>query len=93
MGDNLHEELKLAALARYMEMDVYAFSRWFRRAFGVPPHRYVLEQRVQRAQALLRAGGGPLTEIALQCGFYSASHFSTVFRRQVGVTPSAYRAP
>jgi AraC family transcriptional regulator len=72
-------------------MDVYAFARWFKSTFGVPPHRYVLQRRIERAQALLRATALPLTHIALECGFYSASHFSTVFKKNIGVTPTEYR--
>ena len=57
----------------------------------MPPHRYLLQQRVARARELLRASNLALTDIALQLGFASHSHFSTAFRSETGLPPSEYR--
>lgn len=67
------------------------FIRAFQATFGTPPHRYLLQQRLARARELLRASNLALTEIALQLGFASHSHFSTAFRSSTGLPPSEYR--
>ncbi|MCP3018850.1 helix-turn-helix domain-containing protein [Cupriavidus basilensis] len=90
--DQLDEDLRLADLARLVQLDVHGFARRFKRTFGVPPHQFVLRARIERAKSLLRDTSAPLVDIALQCGFSSHSHFTTVFRRQVGVRPRDYRA-
>jgi AraC-like DNA-binding protein len=67
------------------------FARAFRQSTGVPPHRWLIEKRIERAKALLLGGGLSLAEIALACGFADQSHFTAAFRRGTGITPGAYR--
>ena len=90
--DQLHAEVRLSDLARLVQLDVYSFARRFKRTFGMPPHQFVLHARINLAKTLLRDTAASLVDIALQCGFSSHSHFTTVFRRQIGVTPRDYRA-
>lgn len=78
----------LAALAGWSE--VY-FRRAFRAAFGTSPLAYIRRVRLENAKALLRTGYYSVTETATRCGFDSISYFSYTFRRETGVTPSAYR--
>jgi AraC family transcriptional regulator len=63
----------------------------FKEATGRPPHRYLLEQRVERAKVLLADPNQIITQIALDVGFSSQSHLTSVFRRLTGVTPNGYR--
>jgi AraC family transcriptional regulator len=63
----------------------------FRTSFGLPPHQYVLARRLSRARELLRSTSLPLGEIALACGFASASHFTNRFKQVLGGTPGEYR--
>jgi AraC family transcriptional regulator len=63
----------------------------FKQATGRPPHRYLLEQRVERAKVLLADPNQIITQIAFDVGFSSQSHLTTVFRRLTGLTPNAYR--
>lgn len=79
---------ELAALIGYRPPQ---FMRSFQTTFGMPPHRYLLQQRVARARDLLRASDLALTDIALQLGFASHSHFSTAFRNETGSAPGEYR--
>ncbi len=79
---------ELASLVGYRPPQ---FIRAFQATFGMPPHRYLLQQRLARARELLRASDLALTEIALQLGFASHSHFSTTFRSDTGLPPSEYR--
>ena len=68
------------------------FARSFKQAFGVPPHRYLLTRRIERAVALLRETDAPITEIAFQTGWASLGTFGRIFRDVTGDTPSAIRA-
>lgn len=67
------------------------FAREFRKAFGLPPHRYLLTRRVERAIALLRDTDLPITQIALDTGWNSLGTFSRVFKDITNTSPSALR--
>ncbi|MBB4812192.1 MULTISPECIES: AraC family transcriptional regulator [Pseudomonas] len=88
---HLEAPLSLGQLAGLCALSEYHFARMFRQSFGLPPHQYLLARRLARAQSLLRGGTLPLGEIALICGFSSASHFTHRFRQAMGATPGEYR--
>ena len=88
----LHEELSLAALAEIAGMNLYYFSRLFKQSTGLSPHRYVLEQRIRRAQQFLSNSDMTILEASVRTGFADQGHFTKVFRRFVGVLPTEYRA-
>jgi AraC-like DNA-binding protein len=90
--DRLDVPISLDELATAAGLSRYHFLRCFRASTGTTPHRYVLARRVERARTLLRGTRIPITEIALHCGFASASHLAAQFRRSTGATPSEYRA-
>ncbi|TGG93941.1 helix-turn-helix domain-containing protein [Natronospirillum operosum] len=89
---HLDQPLTLSELAGVTGLSDYHFARMFRQATGYAPHRYVLHRRLVRARQLLEQTALSMTEIALQCGFGSSSHFSNRFRRETGTSPSQYRA-
>lgn len=89
---HLDQPITLGELALRCNLSEYHFARMFRASFGLPPHQYLLARRLQRACQLLRLGALPLGEVALLCGFASASHFSNRFRQALGATPGEYRA-
>jgi AraC-like DNA-binding protein len=68
------------------------FSRSFARAFGTPPHRYLLQRRIERAMQRLSTTDSPVVDVALEVGFGSASAFCAAFKRVTGMTPGTYRA-
>jgi AraC-like DNA-binding protein len=88
--DHLAEPVTLAALAEACGAEPFALLRAFGRAHGLPPHAWLVQARVRRAQRLLREGLAP-AEVALACGFSDQSHLNRHFRRLLGVTPGAYR--
>jgi AraC family transcriptional regulator len=88
---HLDAPLSLGQLAAFCALSEYHFARMFSLSFGVPPHRYVLHRRLARARELLRQPNLALGEIALACGFASASHFSNRFRQAFAATPGQYR--
>jgi len=83
--------LTLTELAAVVGMNPHHFCRAFKQSTGCPPHRYVLNRRVERAKRLLTEDHLPLAEIGLTVGFQNQSHFTTVFHRLTGVTPKTYR--
>jgi len=89
--ENIGKDLSVAELAEVVGMSQYYFSKLFKMSTGTTPHQYVMRQRVERAQELLRDGAGALVEIATQVGFETQSHFTSVFRRLVGITPKKFR--
>jgi len=57
---------------------------------GMTPQKYIMEYRLERAEALLREGKYSVTEISEMTGFVNASHFSTKFKKKYGIAPSRY---
>lgn len=89
---HLSDPLTLAELASQAALSEYHFARMFRQSVGLAPHQYVMQRRIDRARQLVRNSTLPLTEVALRCGFSSASHFSNRFKAATGATPSQLRA-
>ncbi|WP_454122734.1 helix-turn-helix domain-containing protein [Kosakonia sp. Marseille-Q7440] len=89
---HLGEPLLLCDLAAQVSLSEYHFARMFRQSMGVAPHQFVMQRRMARAKALLLSSNQSLTDIALACGFNSASHFSNRFKAANGITPSQLRA-
>ncbi len=87
-----HEEWPVSRLARVSGVSEAHFARSFRQAFGVPPHRYLLTRRIERAKALLRDTDLPIIEIAFATGWNSLGTFGRIFRDITGVSPSELRA-
>jgi AraC family transcriptional regulator len=88
--DNLGEDLSLSDLAALIGRSPRQLSSLFKQAFGTTPHRYLLDARLSEATRLLAHGGADISQIAMQLGFCSSSHFATAFRRAYGITPRAY---
>jgi len=88
---NLDKDLTLAELAAVVCMSPYHFARLFKGSTGVPPHRFVVRQRIARARAFVATPEQSVAQISRLGGFRTPSHFPTVFRRVTGLTPGAYR--
>jgi AraC-like DNA-binding protein len=82
----------LAELARAVGLSPNHLGHLFSRHLGMPPHRYLLRQRVEQAKHLLRTSDAAVTAIALRVGFGSSQHFAKAFRAQAGMTAREYRA-
>ena len=87
-----HEAWPVRRLAQVSGVSEAHFARAFKTAFGVPPHRYLLTRRLERAAALLRNTDRPVTEICLAVGLSGLGSFTTTFGRVYGLSPLAYRA-
>jgi len=88
---HLADEICLQDLADLTCMSTGHFLRGFRVACGTTPYHYVLEQRLQRARALLRATPQPVSRIAVECGFKTLSHLSAKFHARFGISPTQFR--
>jgi AraC family transcriptional regulator len=89
--DHLSQDLSLEAMAEQAGFSAYHFARLFRQTTGESPHQFVLRQRIERAQRLLKERELPLVHVAFESGFASQSHLTQVFKRYLGLTPRAYR--
>jgi transcriptional regulator GlxA family with amidase domain len=86
-----HEEWPVRRLAGVGRVSAAHFARSFKQAFGVPPHRYLLTRRIERATALLRDTDRAITDIAFDTGWKSLGTFGRTFRDVTGESPRAIR--
>ncbi|MGN8276430.1 helix-turn-helix domain-containing protein [Pseudomonas sp. SMV71] len=91
MEANLHREFSLGTLAEGAGMSEFHFSRLFKKATGHSPSQFFIRLRMARARQLLLETDRSIIDIGLDVGYSSPSHFSQVFKREVGITPSHYR--
>jgi len=91
MRSHLDEAVPLAELARALSLSPSHFSRAFKQTTGQPPHRWLMEQRIDKAKQLLIGTTLSLGEIALVCGFADQSHFTRMFSRVTHSSPGAWR--
>jgi AraC family transcriptional regulator len=89
---NIAGDLSAPRLAARAEVSLAHFSRIFREATGVSPHRYVLAARLDFARKLLAQSTMPISRVAQECGFSSQSHLTASFRAAHSSTPAQYRA-
>lgn len=89
--ETLDRQISLEDMAAQVDLSVFHFSRKFRACFNLPPHAWLLRQRVIRAQDLLARSDLPLKVVAADAGFADQSHMTRIFRRTTGTTPAEYR--
>jgi AraC-like DNA-binding protein len=90
LEERFAERVRLGELARVAHLSPHYLNRVFRQQVGVPPHRYQLGLRVDRAKTLL-AGGATIASAAAAVGFADQAHLTRHFRRHVGLPPGRYR--
>lgn len=83
---NLSSDLGLDELAALVELSPSYFCHAFKQTLGIPPHRYVIQQRVERAKQLIKHENFSLSEVAALCGFSDQSHLTRHFKRLTGMT-------
>ena len=89
---HLDDDHSLTVLADIACLSPYHFSRSFKESAGIGPQRYVMQRRLERAKTLLRRTHQPLALIAQKAGFADQSHLTSIFRREIGVTPGRFRS-
>lgn len=91
LADHFATPVRLAAVAARFGVNLFQMLRLFRRMVGETPHAWLVQLRVNRAQAML-CQGEPVARVAYSCGFSDQSHLTRVFKRAVGVPPGQYRS-
>jgi AraC family transcriptional regulator len=86
----LADDVSLLTLAQRAHISPFHFARLFRATVGVPPHRFVLRLRLERAISLMKAGKMTLAQIAVECGFHDQPHFTRAFQRRFHTTPAMH---
>jgi AraC-like DNA-binding protein len=81
----------IAELAREVGISPFHFIRQFEAVFGVTPHQFRIQARLDRAKQLLAAGRYSVTDVCMEVGFSSLGSFSSLFTRRVGEAPSTYQ--
>lgn len=91
LAERLDTDIDIAGVAATCGLSSRQFQRAFKRSLGMAPHRWQIEQRLERARGLIRCREQTLSEIAQSCGFADQSHLGRLFKRRYGVSPAAYR--
>lgn len=91
IDEHISYTISLDEMARQVKLSTSYFSAAFKNSFGISPHNYVIQRRVEFAKDKMLNSDARLCEIALDCGLSDQAHLSRVFRRMTGTTPSAWR--
>ena len=89
--ENLDTDIAVSDLAACVGVTSAHFSRVFRASFGMSPYRFVMQERVAKAKAMLEESRWSIGKIAVELGFPTHSHFTKIFHRITGATPSQFR--
>ena len=91
LRDHFREPITVTELAKLAGMSVRQFNRRFQEVFQTSPRTFLIKTRIQAACASLRDSDTPISEIAIDFGFYDQSSFTQHFRRHMGITPLQFR--
>ncbi len=92
LRSNLSRDLSLGEVAAAVGLSPYHFLRAFKASTGRTPFQWLQDERIKVASRLLSSSDVPLAQVALEVGFKTQSHFTSVFRRALGQTPARWRA-
>jgi AraC family transcriptional regulator len=88
---HLAEKISARELAKLIDVSVGQLFRAFKVSVGIPPRLYITRRRVELACRFLKTTDEPLSQVAIACGLCDQSHFSRIFRRATGLSPSVWR--
>src|SRR4029077_4344654 len=91
LRDDRESALSIVDLAREVHISPFHFIRQFEAVFGLTPHQFRIQARLDAARQLLAAGRHSVTDVCMAVGFSSLGSFSALFTQRIGETPSAYR--
>jgi len=89
--EHLGAQIGLSTLAQLARLSQHHFCRAFKQSFGIPPHQYHVQRRIEQAKLLLADRSISITDIGFTLGYSQTSSFSVAFRKNTGWTPSEYR--
>ncbi len=91
ISQNLGKSIEVRALAKLQRMSISQLERRFKELFQITPAQYIIKVRLTAACRSLATSREGIARIAIETGFYDASHFCRVFAKHMGITPTAYR--
>ena len=91
INDSYQKDIRVETLAHMAHLSISQFERKFKRLVHMSPIKYITQIRLNAACKLLSHTSRPITQVAIQTGFYDHSHFSTKFKQQLGISPTEYR--
>jgi len=91
LSKGTYDDVRLAVIAKECRLSVSHFARSFKKTFGLPVHRWVIDQRVDHAKQLLLNSNESLLEIAFQAGFCDQASFNRTFAKLTGTSPGRWR--
>ena len=89
--DHYQKDIRVETLAHMVHLSISQFERKFKRLVHLSPIKYIAQIRLNAACKLLSHTSRPITQVAIQTGFYDHSHFYTKFKQQLGISPTEYR--
>jgi AraC-like DNA-binding protein len=91
LSEHLAGRIRLSQLAQECGLSISHFARSFKASFGVSTHRWLLQRRIERSQALLIETHDSLADVAERAGFSDQAAFTRAFHRIVGISPGRWR--
>ncbi len=89
MNENYMYEFSMEELAHYTGRSLATFKRDFKKISDLPPEKWLIRKRLEAAYAMMKNGGKKVVDVYAEVGFKNPSHFSTAFKKQYGVSPTA----
>lgn len=89
--DNIFKDVSIEQLADLTHRSLTSFKKEFRRLFNAPPHKWIIEQRLDRAKIMLASTSRTISEIGSECAFANISHFIKLFKQRYHTTPALFR--
>jgi len=91
MNEHYTNLLSCDELSELINMNKYRFIRVFKKQMNKTPYEYLLDLKIEKAKKMLKTKDYTITEISMMCGFSSHSHFTTIFKKKTGLSPTEYR--
>lgn len=92
LKSSYNHDFSLQELSSIANLSLYHFIRIFKAETGKTPYHYLMDIKIERCKELLKSNQYSVTEVSIACGFSSPIHLASVFKKRVGVTPTAYKA-
>jgi AraC family transcriptional regulator len=91
MNENYYSNISCDEMSELIQTNKFIFIRSFKAETGRTPYEYLLNLKIEKAKKMLKSNEYTVTEISMMCGFSSHSHFTSTFKKKVGISPTEYK--